>query len=329
MSFIAREIMPNEAQDFENLAFKTGSVFCSNWFIQILEKDLSSVKKIGVFSGSNLIGGFCISEKKKLFFSLIKDPRFAPNCGAFCINESKSQFKRLSFQKAFVSAIGDYLVNCKALVAHISLPSNFIDAQPLIWKKLDVRPAFTYRLFLEKIVKKDLVEITYTSPDIRRKAFKDPSILIEKGNEKGIEEFLTPIMYSLKKAKIKIEPRELRVIAELSINSPEFSEMYVARSEGLVVASALTIIGNDVCYLILGGQLEGHSNAYARLLTSLIENSKERGVKIFDFEGSMNISVENYFRQFGGEIIPYWSVIKSPNLLLRYIRRRQVRSYWG
>jgi hypothetical protein len=40
-------------------------------------------------------------------------------------------------------------------------------------------------------------------------------------------------------------------------------------------------------------------------------HARSKGIEVFDFEGSMIPSVEKFFRSFGGELRPYYSVNKS------------------
>jgi endo-alpha-1,4-polygalactosaminidase (GH114 family) len=41
-----------------------------------------------------------------------------------------------------------------------------------------------------------------------------------------------------------------------------------------------------------------------------ILKAKQMNLKIFDFEGSMLPNVERYFREFGGNLVPYYSCEK-------------------
>ena len=42
-----------------------------------------------------------------------------------------------------------------------------------------------------------------------------------------------------------------------------------------------------------------------------ILHAKKLGIEVFDFEGSMLVEVEKYFREFGGELVPYYTVNKA------------------
>jgi hypothetical protein len=46
-----------------------------------------------------------------------------------------------------------------------------------------------------------------------------------------------------------------------------------------------------------------------------ILDAKNRGLDIFDFEGSMDKNIERYFREFGPELVPYQCVEKVKPLM--------------
>ncbi|MCD6066020.1 MAG: hypothetical protein K0S33_846 [Bacteroidetes bacterium] len=66
--------------------------------------------------------------------------------------------------------------------------------------------------------------------------------------------------------------------------------------------------GKEAFYL-LGGYDEAnkHIGAGPLAMNACIEHAKKTGVEVFDFEGSMEPSIEKYFKQFGGEKKQYLS----------------------
>ena len=57
-----------------------------------------------------------------------------------------------------------------------------------------------------------------------------------------------------------------------------------------------------------------HSSFYA----------KGKGLKAFDFEGSMLPEVEKFFRGFGGDLIPYYTINKAflpVEMALKFMKR--------
>ncbi|MCC6372738.1 MAG: hypothetical protein IT236_17165 [Bacteroidia bacterium] len=58
-----------------------------------------------------------------------------------------------------------------------------------------------------------------------------------------------------------------------------------------------------------------HHGAGVSCMWQSILKAKEMGLSHFDFEGSMNEKIERYFREFGGELVPYFCIEKiKPSL---------------
>ncbi len=95
---------------------------------------------------------------------------------------------------------------------------------------------------------------------------------------------------------------------------------------GDLIASAYIVWDNRRSYYLLGGydSYKSHRGGSALAIWEAIRFSKEElGLKEFDFEGSLIPPVELFFRKFGGEQIPYFSVswtkpyLNMPRLLNR------------
>ena len=136
-----------------------------------------------------------------------------------------------------------------------------------------------------------------------------------------------PIKTSLSRAKIGIADRVLHKFIENLVTNRKSASLYVAKKNDEVVASALIIFGSECAYLILGGQIERGSIGYVSTIIHAMKEAKLRGCTIFDFEGSMNSSIENFFRQYGATLTPYLSVVKAPYSLDYLIRRNQVKGF--
>jgi hypothetical protein len=89
---------------------------------------------------------------------------------------------------------------------------------------------------------------------------------------------------------------------------------------------AFCIYHQNRSYYILGGydQSNKHIGAGAAAVDACIKHSINLSIKHFDFEGSMIQNVEKYFRGFGGDMVPFYTINKAPLLLemcLKFIKR--------
>ena len=103
---------------------------------------------------------------------------------------------------------------------------------------------------------------------------------------------------------------------------------FVSFQNNQPIAASFCIFDNNKVYYLLGGydSKNKHQGAGALAVDAAIKHSKEKGIIIFDFEGSMLPEVEKYFRGFGGDLIPYYSVNKAKlplEIVLKFINRSQ------
>ncbi|HEX8548837.1 MAG TPA: GNAT family N-acetyltransferase [Cytophagaceae bacterium] len=85
-----------------------------------------------------------------------------------------------------------------------------------------------------------------------------------------------------------------------------------------IIAAHLYVYDGETIYNLVGATDPDYKNSGAMtlLIWEGIKVAYEKGLKSFDFEGSMVMPVEKYFRDFGGIQRPYFKVTKSNSKLL-------------
>jgi hypothetical protein len=83
-------------------------------------------------------------------------------------------------------------------------------------------------------------------------------------------------------------------------------------ADGHPIAGALVVLSEDVAYYLYGGydSERSHRGAGPLVLCELASRAADRGVKVWDFEGSSVRPIAEYFRKFGAR----WTVV--PRLCL-------------
>lgn len=94
------------------------------------------------------------------------------------------------------------------------------------------------------------------------------------------------------------------------------------------IASVFVIHDNKRAVNILAGYdpTLKHSGAGALAMYAALEHARECGLQVFDFEGSMLPPVERYYRKFGAQLYPYFTVNRGWYLLecMLKIKMRQL-----
>ena len=86
-----------------------------------------------------------------------------------------------------------------------------------------------------------------------------------------------------------------------------------------VLASALVVWDKENAYLLILGDTKKNKSAMTILIWEVIQNLAKKGVKNFDFEGSMLPHVEPFNRSFGAVQKPYHLIFKAKNRFLEML----------
>ena len=88
-------------------------------------------------------------------------------------------------------------------------------------------------------------------------------------------------------------------------------------SDDKPIACNLCLYDVEKMYYVLGGYDEknSHEGAGAFAMWKSILKAKEMNLNTFDFVGSMQENIERFFRGFGGDILPYYTINKAPFMI--------------
>jgi len=302
------------------LANQLGSIFNSPEWTSIYQKNFL---KYGIFDNDNkLIGGFQLYHEKRALLNFYRNPPYSPHIGLFFENKSQNKSSRLSFEKSIIQLISEFISKLPYQILSIALPPEFSDTQPFFWNHFKVIPNYTYRLDLSLPVEElNKLMAPERRNDISR-AIKD-GIEVKKINDfKIIKEI---ILHTFQRNKKGIDESFIDSILFNFANESN-SYAFTAYHKQQALACSLCIFDANTAYYILGGYINNnpHKGAGALCISESIKFAKESGKNIFDFEGSMLKPVEKYFRGFGGELKPYFTVNKANflvEIMLKFVKR--------
>ncbi|PBQ33860.1 hypothetical protein CNR22_19420 [Sphingobacteriaceae bacterium] len=296
-------------------------VFGSAKWLSAYEESLDF---IGIFKDEHqMIGGFYLMKTTKFGFAFIKLPPYTPHCGLFFTSESKNQSSVNSFSKEVISEVCTYISQQKAALTVLAFPSSVVDMQPFIWEKYKVIPNYTYRIDLQKSMEEIKGNFDSKNRNVINKAIKE-EVVVSKNtlNKQNLYDFF---VNSLSTTGANIYTKELKnVFLKFSDNSNSFS--LEAKKNNELLGVVFCVFDKTSCYYLLGGvnKTAGVGGINNILVQRAIETAKELNCRIFDFEGSMLKGVEKFFRGFGPELFPYYTVNKGNmplEILLKFKKR--------
>ena len=132
-------------------------------------------------------------------------------------------------------------------------------------------------------------------------------------------------MNSLHTTDANIYESELKnIFTQFSDDTNSFS--VAAKKDGVLLGVVFCVFDKNSCYYLLGGvdKKSGVQGVNNILVQKSMEKAQQLGCSIFDFEGSMLKGVEKFFRSFGGELVPYYTVNKASlplEIVLKFKKR--------
>lgn len=275
----------------------------------------------GIFDNNEMIAYFGYYVNRLGPLSIIKSLPFSP-CIAFKIlrlPQNKSNI--LSTQKKIVEIMAEHFKSLHKIVS-IAFHPNVNDLQPFIWKKFKVTARYTYQINLENgydFVKKNM---SVSRRNDISKAIKDAIDCQKCFDHELIRSLATA---TLIKKNIKADGK---LIQSIITNTMQCNKAicYVSWKDGTPLAMAFCVFDLQTVYYLLGWYNKDtkHHGAGALCIFRCIEEAMALGLKKFDFEGSMIPEIENYFRGFGGDIVPYFVASYAPlplEIALKLVKR--------
>jgi lipid II:glycine glycyltransferase (peptidoglycan interpeptide bridge formation enzyme) len=283
----------------------------------------TNLKVYGIFEDDEqLIGAFHLYQSKKIGFTFIKTPHYMPHIGLTYNNRSQNESSRLSFNKKIIEHVCEFIQSLQHGVISIALPPFVIDTQPFFWKKFKVIPNYTYRINLGLSIEE--IEKRF-SPEHRNS--------IKKALKDGVEVKECHDYAVIKKIILKTFEQKGEAVSNENIDNilfkianPGNSFAFTSNFNNEVIAGSFCLYDNDYCYYLLGGysnESKQHGAGALCIYNSILK-AKQLNIPVFDLEGSMIKEVERYFRSFGGELVPYYTINKAKlpfEMVLKFIKR--------
>ncbi len=296
-------------------------VFGSKKWLSVYANKLTLV---GIYKDEHqLIGGFYFLKTRKYGFTFLKLPPYTPHCGLFFTSDSKNKSSINNFSKEVITEVCTYISKTKNALTVLAFPSEIVDLQPFIWEKYKVIPNYTYRIDLGRSLEDIKANFDSKNRNVINKAIKEEVTVID--NSLSPKELFSFFMNSLSTTEANIYENELKNIFT-KFSDPLNSFSVEAKKGDELLGSVFCIYDKDNCYYLLGGvnKTSGIQGVNNLLVQKSIEKAKDLGCRTFDFEGSMLKGVEKFFRSFGPDLFPFYTVNKAKlpiELLLKFKKR--------
>jgi len=288
-----------------------GTIFHKSWWLDSLKDyygDSYRVNFYGIFEGDNLISGVPIPIHSKFGMNIIYNPKLTPYLGPFHVYKSdkiknygeKTRKKKINEDLAKI--LSD-LKNCMYYMFNY----HTIDMQPFIWNDFNIDVHYTYILNL-----KDLNKVWNDIDKTRRHDINKCSKLGYNVVLDTIDDFIELNKRTMERQGLEVLNKELWLAIFNGCKIHDSCKVFTIYKDQLAIASLFLVWDNKRSYYLSGGINNNSEGTMSLLMWEAIKYTKEElGLNEFDFEGSDDIGVELFFRKFGGDIKPFFSISKK------------------
>lgn len=305
---------------YQILAGESGNIFNTPSWIQLYGDNL---EHYGIFDNDQkLLASFYLFKTKMMGLTYYKNPPYTPHIGLCYKNKASNKANALAFDKSLLSELADFLRSLQAGLYTLALPTGIVDAQPFIWKKFKVVPNYTYQLDLRLTTDQLLQNMASDKRNSLKKAEKDGIRTVLTNEKKIVEELI------LKTFTRKQKSVDASFVSKIMhhFSTEENSFAFVSYLHNKPISSAFCLVDRSTCYYLLGGYdaENKHQGAGVSTIWHAIRHAQQKGSQTFDFEGSMLPEVEKFFRGFGGDLIPYYTLNRAVlpvEMALKFLKR--------
>lgn len=311
-----RALHTNEWQRFFEWSQKHGSVFTSQAWLSSLGKN---VVLFVVEQEQKWEAGFVAYIGGKMGVKTLITPPYTPHIGLFLEVNNREGAKLLDHQKKILSAISDWLKTAPYAYYKLDLPSEWLDTQPFSWNNQTVAVRYTYQLEVTKSEEQLLAQMDGKLRNMINKAERDQVTLAFGYNASALDQLIIPLLADKNVAHQSLLERLLHNM-ELSKSVIQVS---IARENKVCYTNYILPDGEKVYYLFGAKAKEELANHFGPLgVWEGIKKAKANGHRLFDFEGSMIPSIEKFFRGFGGNLVPFYTISGGKGLWSLFFKRR-------
>lgn len=287
-------------------------LFAQPWWLDVVAPDWDAV--IGKM-GDQVIGIWPFTIHNKANIRFLRSPLLTPYLGPVVLfPPDLAPRKQPAFELDVLEALSAQIPH--AQVWNLALAPTFQSAGVFKRLGLDVHVQQTFLLDLDCPVE----ELLANTRDNVRRSLKSAAADIKVENRPdAAKELFSFYAHTLgRKNRENHISFDLLQRAMTEAQAQNATALWAATdSSGQALAFVWTVWDNNNCYYLMGAQHPTIRNPHAMtaLLWHAITDAKSRGLKLFDFEGSMDPGVERFFLGFGGRRALYMVLKKTDSMI--------------
>lgn len=232
-------------------------------------------------------------------------PKLTQNIGIWISPDFRNDYGK---QKQIINELFSKLKHYKKI--EIALSPNNKYVLPFRWLGFSITPSFTYRI--EELNNLDSIYESFNKIAKRNiKSAKNKVSILNTTNLEHLYNMLDKTFAAQKRKNPMNKNIIKRIVETCDANGTGFYSEAIDK-DGNIHSCAYFVYDKNICYYLLGAtDSEFRSSGTQSLVIWDGIQFAAKHSKVFDFEGSMVEGIENFFRQFGGKCVPYYTIRKG------------------
>ena len=298
----------------KNCCNESTSIFSQHWWLDAVVGD-NGWDVILIKKDKIVIGALPYTiQKFGYFFKGIYNPHLTPRTNLFLdysnirTNEEKSSFEIYVLKKIICKIP-------KVSFFSINLNRSNINLMPFHWDKFNATVRYTY--IIDDLQNAETIFNNFHKRT--RRHIKRAKIRFSTSESNDINLFYKLNTDSFRRKNIKI-PYSFSLLNSIdkACKVRNKRKIIIAHENNNIVAGIYLVWDKKSMYYLASGVLESYkSTGVASLLVWEAIKFASKMNKIFDFEGSMNYSIEPFFRSFNPKLKTYINISKYSNIFLK------------
>ena len=282
--------------------------FLSSTWLKLHSTYSGKILLKGVFFNEKIVGCFPLFQTKSKFFKHYSLPPLTPYFGAI-IHKTK-------LDKDIYNTIDNYFSSLKYSTFYYAYPSKLSHLVGKHNNNFQITENTSYEINLNNTIEELYKSLRQDKKrSLKKTQNSNYTVSFEKSNL--ILRDLLESTYARQSMEIKWLPYINYILDEIN----DCFQVTVYR-DGHPASSLLFVYDQNKVYYLIGG-FDPKMNDYSAgplAMWEAILHSKSIRKGIFDFEGSNNTSIANYFRSFGSSKIEYVSITKESKFY-KYVKK--------
>lgn len=293
-------------------------LFFQPWWLDLVSDNWDVA--LSASAEGSLQGLWPFSMDRRLGFRIIRNPLLTPYLGPFFFSQRDEPYSSAGrTREAALTALWRQLPRWDSL--DIETTTGFNDSSFFTGKGFSCTEKITYELDLTPDEALLFKALHSNHRNLIRQAGAGHELV--SGNE-----YLPRLLelhrdtFVRKKKPYPFTPEKMKRLIE-ECGRREAGRITAARDgQGNITAALFTVWDRQKMYLLLStvSPEQAHPGAVRLLIWDAIISAKRRGLKTFDFEGSMDPGIAAFFRRFGGQEKTYLCATCHRSLLWKWKR---------